>query len=325
MNRLRQTLGWLVFCVAGQGIVSGTFAGAVPAVPPPATVFSARTNILSPLSRPRSPVALFRQLLAMTPEEREAFLTNRPPQIREGILDKVNEYVALDPNERELRLRSTELRWYLLPLLQGSSGNRAAKLAQVPVDMRELVRSRLDQWSILPPQLQQEFLENEQALHYFAHLDVSNNITMQRIAPPGSELARWTTMTETQRKQATASVDQFFSLTPDEKEAALKTLADTERRQMQRTLQAFDNLPPDQRDECIRAFAKFSGMSVSEKQEFLRNAERWSQMSPADRQAWRDLVVNVPEWPPLPPAFLAQPPPPPLPPDFHPATTSNPN
>ena len=23
-------------------------------------------------------------------------------------------------------------------------------------------------------------------------------------------------------------------------------------------------------------------------------------MSPADRQAWRDLVVNVPEWPPLP-------------------------
>ena len=35
-------------------------------------------------------------------------------------------------------------------------------------------------------------------------------------------------------------------------------------------------------------------MSASEKQEFLKNAERWSQMSPAERQAWRDLVANVP-------------------------------
>jgi hypothetical protein len=265
---------------------------------------------------------LFRQLLAMTPEERETFLTNRPPQIREGILDKINEYAALDPDERELRLRSTELRWYLLPLMQESPGNRAARLAQVPADMRELVRSRLDLWSILPPQLQQEFLENEQALHYFAHLDVSNSIALQKIAPPGSELARWTTMTETQRKRATESVDQFFSLTPDEKEAALKTLSDAERRQMQRTLLAFDKLPLNQRDECVHAFAKFTGLSATEKQEFLRNAERWSQMSPADRQAWRDLVVNVPEWPPLPPRFIASPP---SPMNIPPAPATNPD
>jgi hypothetical protein len=322
MNRLRQTLGWLVFCVAGQGIVSGTFAGSVPAVPPPATVFSARTNILSPLSRPRSPIALFRQLLAMTPEERETFLTNRPPQIREGILDKINEYAALDPNQRELRLRSTELRWYLLPLMQESPGNRATRLAQVPADMRELVKSRLDQWIILPLPLQQEFLENEQALRYFAHLDVSNSIALQKIAPPGSELARWTAMTEIERKQVTASVNQFFALTPDEKEAALKTLSDAERRQMQRTLLAFDQLPPNQRNECVRAFAKFTDLSVSEKQEFLRNAERWAQMSPADRQAWRDLVVNVPEWPPLPPGFIASPP---SPVNIPPAPATNPD
>ncbi len=84
------------------------------------------------------------------------------------------------------------------------------------------------------------------------------------------------------------------------KQAALNTLSDAERGQMEKTLQAFDKLPPDQRDECIRAFAKFAGMSASEKREFLKNAERWSQMSPAERQAWRDLVANVPEWPPLP-------------------------
>jgi hypothetical protein len=27
-------------------------------------------------------------------------------------------------------------------------------------------------------------------------------------------------------------------------------------------------------------------------------------MSPAERQAWRDLVVNVPQWPPLPTGFV---------------------
>ncbi|HLZ54098.1 MAG TPA: DUF3106 domain-containing protein [Verrucomicrobiae bacterium] len=325
MNRSWQTPWWLVFCVAGQWMLFQIFAGTVPSVPAPVKLLSTPASGSPTLSRPRSPVALFRQLLAMTPDERETFLTNRPPQIREGILAKVNEYEALGPNERELRLRATELRWYLIPLMRDSPGNRATQLALVPSDLRDLVTSRLDQWRILPPQLQQEFLENEQALRYFAHVEVSNNMTLQRIAPPESELARWTAMTELQRKRIAASVDQFFALTPDEKEAALNTLSDAERRQMDKTLQSFDKLPPGQRDECIHAFARFAGMSASEKQEFLKNAERWSQMSPADRQAWRDLVVNVPEWPPLPPNFIAPPPAPPLPPGFDSAPATNPN
>jgi hypothetical protein len=312
MNRLRQTLWRVAFCVAATWMLSPVFAGTVPSVPPPVKLLSAPTNNLSMPSRLQSPVALFRQLLAMTPEERENFLTNRPPQIREGILAKVNEYEALDPNERELRLRATELRWYLLPLMRDSPRNRATGLALVPPDIRDLVKSRLDQWIILPPQLQQEFLENEEALHYFAHLDVSNSMMLQKIAPPGSELKRWVEMTESQRKQIAANVDQFFALTPDEKQTALDTLSNVERQQMEKTLQAFDQLPPGQREECERAFAKFAGMSAAEKQEFLRNAERWSQMSPADRQAWRDLVANVPQWPPLPQGFIAPPPPSPL-------------
>jgi Protein of unknown function (DUF3106) len=321
MNRSRQTL--LVFCLAGQWMLLPAFAGTVPSVPPPVKLFSAPTNNLPMSARPKSPVALFRQLLTMTPEERESFLTNRPLQIREAILAKVAEYEALDPNERELRLRATELRWYLLPLMHDSPSNRAVGLAMVPQDIRDLVKSRLDQWTILPPELQQEFLENEEALHYFAHLDVSNSMTLQKITPPGSELARWTAMTEAQRNQIAANVDQFFALTPEEKQAALDTLSDVERQQMEKTLQAFDRLPSDQREECERAFAKFASMSASEKQEFLRNAARWSQMSPADRQAWRDLVANVPQWPPLPQGFIMPPPPPPLPTQAQPVAATN--
>jgi hypothetical protein len=325
MNRSRQAHWWLAFCIAGQWMISPMFAGTVPGGPPPVKLISAPTNSLSGLPRPRSPVDLFRQLLAMTPDERETFLTNRPPQIRERILTKVNEYEAFDPNERELRLRATELRWYLLPLLREAPGNRAAQLARVPADIRELVKDRLGEWSILPPSLQQEFLENERTLHYFANVDVSNGPPLPQAVPPNSVAARWNAMTEEQQKKITAGVNQFFELTPDEKQAALGTLSDVERGQMGKTLQAFDKLPPDQRDECIQAFAKFAGMSLSEKQEFLKNAERWSQMSPADRQVWRDLVVNVPEWPPLPSGFVAPPPPPPLPPDFHSVVATNPH
>jgi Protein of unknown function (DUF3106) len=325
MNRTWQALWWLTFCVAGQWLISPLFAGTVPGISTPMELLSAPTNGLPGLSRPRSPVALFRQLLAMTPKEREAYLTGRPPQIRERILAKVKEYEAMNPDERELRLRATELRWYLLPLMRDSPSNRAAALAQVPADMRELVKSRLNQWIILPPQLQHEFLENESALHYFAHLDVSNYSTLSKIAPPGSELARWTAMTEAQRRQIAASVNQFFELTPDEKQAALNTLSGAERKQMEKTLQSFNKLPPRQREECIQAFAKFAGMSASEKREFLKNAQRWAQMSPADRQAWRDLVLNVPQWPPLPDGFITPPAPPPLPPGFHSVAVTNPN
>jgi hypothetical protein len=325
MNRSRQVRWWLALGVAGQWLIAPVFGGTVPGISTPVKLFSVSTNRTLTSPGPRSPVALFRQLLAMTPEDREAFLTNRPPPIRERILAKVDEYAALDPNERELRLRATELRWYLLPLMQEPPDRRASRLAQVPVDMRELVKSRLGEWSILPPSLQQEFLENERTLRYFANVDVSNGPPLPPSAPPGSDAARWSTMTEDQRKNIAAGVNRFFELTSDEKQAALGTLSDAERRQMEKTLQAFDQLPPDQRDECTHAFAKFAGMSTIEKQEFLKNAERWSRMSPADRQAWRDLVMNVPAWPPLPSSADVPPPLPPLPSDFHPVAATNPN
>lgn len=326
MNRLWQTSWWLVFCVAGQYMLGPTFAGTIPAVSRPVKLLAVQSNTnLEVLQHPPSPVTLFRQLLAMTPEERETFLSKRPPEIRERILAKVKEYEALDPDERELRLRATELRWYLLPLMRESPSNRTANLAKVPPDIRALVKSRLNEWMLLPPQLQQEFLENEQALHYFAHLDVRNLTTLRKISPPGSELQRWVSMTEAQRKQIAANVNQFFELTSDEKQAALNTLSGAERQQMEKTLQAFDKLPPSQRAECVHAFAKFASMSAPEKQEFLKNAQRWAQMSPAEREAWRNLVKNVPEWPPLPQGFITPPPPPPLPVDFRSAATTNPN
>ena len=287
----------LALFAAGHVLVSAQDATNLP----PPNFFFNPTNGPAAWAHGRSPVDFFRQLLAMTPDERDEFLTNRPPEIRVRIQVKVAEYEALGPNERELRLRATELRWYLTPLLRESATNRAARLALVPADVRELVEARLVGWSLLPPPLQQEFLANERIIHYFARVDTSNSPpkNLDR-APSAAEQAHWNGLSEAERRQVTAGFNQFFELTADEKEKALNTLSEAERRQMEKTLQSFGKLPPSQRTECVNAFAKFASMNALEQAEFLKNAERWSALPPTERQAWRDLVVNVPQWPPLP-------------------------
>ena len=316
---------WQVRCWLAAVFVVGQFAAfqiiaeTATNVRAPQKLLSTTTNLLlPPIPHSKSPVDLFRELLAMTPAERENSLTNRPPGIRDRILTKVRNYEALDPNERELRLRATELRWYLPPLMHESPTNRAAQLAAIPDDLRPLVKAHLMQWDILPPPLQKEFFESERALRYFTHVDLPISPPLPPM-PPGHDLAHWNTLSEDQRQKITAQCNRFFELTPMEKKKTLNTLSDAERQQMEKTLDTFGKLPPAQRLQCIRAFTEFAGMSAQEKQDFLKNAQRWSQMSPKERQTWRDLVTHVPEWPPLPSALIM----PPMPPAFHPALATN--
>ena len=295
---------WMaVACLTG---LLGTFplaAETITNVPAPHRLFSSSASRGSlPRINAKSPVAIFRELLAMTPAERENALTNRPPPIRARILAKVDEYEALGPNERELRLRATELRWYLLPLMHESPANRPAQLAAVPEDIRELVQDRISQWDILPPALQQEFLEDENVLKYFERVKPIRNLSGTDTGTVPSFL-----YPDAQHRRIAEQINTFFELTEEEKQESLNLLSKEERQQINKTLNTFDQLPALQRAECVQAFAKFAGLTPAERQEFLKNADRWSQMSPADRQTWRDLVTHVPEWPPLPPDFLPQP------------------
>ena len=254
----------------------------------------ASARVMPPVPQAQSPVVFFRELLAMSPAERLTTLTNRTPEVRQRLLAKVQEYLALPPDERELRLCATELRFYLVPLLHQPPTNRSALLTQMPDDLKPLAKSRLALWDLLPPHLQQEFLDNDRTLHYFAHVESSNNAA----AP-----------TDPRKDQITDQFNQFFELTAREKKATLSKLSPVEREQMQKTLDSFEHLPPRQRITCVRSFSQFAGMSPAERTEFLKNAERWSQMSPDERQAWRDLVAHVPQWPPLPQSALIPPPP----------------
>jgi hypothetical protein len=293
MNRSRQARWWFALCAAGQLAMFPLFAAAGSTNSPVPARSSAVPAILMP-PVPPSPVAYFRQLLAMPPKERANSLTNRAPEARQRILDKINEYLALAPNERELRLRATELRWYLMPLFQTAPADRAAVLGQVPDELRDLVKSRLARWDTLTPEMQKEFLDNDHTRNYLTHVETTNSAA----ANPN-------------RQKIADAFNRFFEFTPEETQQALNTLSAAERAQMEKTLETFSKLPPAQRAQCIRAFTEFASMSAADRAEFLKNAENWSKMPPKERQAWRDLVAQIPLWPPMPPALLM--PPPPLP------------
>lgn len=286
MNRLHQFIFVLALAVGISAAAQNP-----PRPPGVETISPIPANLIPPPPQSHSPVDFFRQLLTMTPVERSAALTNRPPETRVKILAKVREYQALNPDERELRLRATELRWYLVPLLRLSPTNRVARLTMVPPEMQALVNSRLMQWDILPPPLHQEFLTNDTTLHYFA-----------RVEPTNSPAAN------PDQQKITDRFNQFFELTAAEKKATLNTLSSAERAQMEKTLQSFEKLPPRQRLTCVRNYAKFAGMSGTERAEFLKNADDWTKMSPTERQTWRDLVKSVPLWPPMPPPTTIMPP-----------------
>jgi hypothetical protein len=308
---------WLVAVVG----LSQWIPGLVHAQPPTNSVTHTNAVVMPmpPMPSGKSPVALFRELLAMTPAERFRSLTNRPPESRKAILAKVREYQSLKPDQRELRLRVTELRWYLFPLMNQPATNRAVQLARVPDDLRNLVEDRLREWDKLSPAAQRSLLQNEAAVRYFAEADQQKTNILTTLSPERREkleagVRELQAMPEDQRQELFARFIQFFDLTPAEKDKAMRTLSEPERQQIEKTLVKFGQLPAARRAQCIRSFEKFVNLSVAERQQFLKNAQRWTLMTPDQRQAWRDLVSKLTSQPPLPPGLNSPTPPLPLPP-----------
>lgn len=257
----------------------------------------------------KSPVDRFRELLAMSPAEVNAFLATDSPAKRKLILAKIRQYRAMDPNERELHLKVTELTFYLLPLMHTPATNRMAQLAMIPVEDRQLVQRRLAAWDRLSPEAQSELLTNQAALRYFTGLPGAGasqaSDALRGTAPAlRAKLAggrtQWRTLSEAERERTLSEFEEFFGLTSQEKQQALSTLSEPERRQIAQTLQVFNKLPAPLRLRCIRSLEKFAELSVAERQQFFENGERWRLMSPDQRQAWRNLVHTIASEPPVP-------------------------
>jgi hypothetical protein len=332
MNWVGRKNLWAATVLAATQLLCGPLAAQTPGSPPASNsagsahiavhipVALQPPDLIPPIPVAKSPVAFFRELLAMNALERKQSLTNRSPENQKLILAKVREYAALDPDRREERLQVTELRWYLLPLMNAPATNREAQLATVPARNRKLVEDRLQEWDKLPSDVQKDLLANEATIRYFTEIegltDEQRRKILEGMSPARREklqagIEQWNRTPEAQRRKLISRFNQFFDLTAADKEKALRTLSGPERRQIEKTLKTFGNLPPDQRAKCVRAIEKYTSLSLEERQRFLKNAEHWRLLTPSQRQAWRDLVDKLP--PPLPPDL------PPLPPSHPPS------
>jgi len=279
---------------------------------PPASTHALHTLPQRPL---KSPIDAFRKLLAMSPAERERYLTNYPAAAREKILGKVEEYSLLPPDYRELRLQVTELRWYLLPMMKLPRADREAHLQLIPEPYQKLVSARLEEWDIWPPPLKDEVLEYETTLSRFVGRNAEGTAVVQpqmsiddlperdRLQAE-QKLARWQELPPAERQLLFARFQHFFDLSESEKEKTLDALSESERQETEKVLNSIEKKPKSEQEQYLAAFREFSEMSAPAREQFMKNAERWRQMSPAERQAWRDLVKQLSEMPPLPPDLV---------------------
>lgn len=287
----------------------------------------------APPTAPSSPVAYFRKLLTLDPAELETELSRRPEAQRAALQAKIEEYANMPADLRELRLRATELRYFLLPLFRMTPEARSNRLETVPPELREQIEQRLLHWSLIPPDLQSQLLENEAALSLFSRIhpeappeavDLLRRPSPGQMELPAEQLEKWSALSLGEQAQLLAIFQRFFTLTDDEKDRTLHTLSREEQEATQKTLRQFENLPPDRRAACIRGFQQFALMPPAERAQFLKNAEKWQSMTPDERQQWRDAVYSIAAMPPLPPGVepVLVYDTPPLPPGFTPPPVS---
>jgi hypothetical protein len=264
-----------------------------------------------------TPVDWFRQLLTMSPAERERALAEADKTEDQKLVlrAKALEYEALAPAERERLLHAVQLRLWITKLMPMAPGNRTDRLAAIPEADRQLVIQRLHEWDQLRPEAQEEFLKNQRTIYLVNALPrgvpESTNL-LNNLAPPQRErlekdLARLRALPPDRRERVFGSFEKFCDLPDKEKAKVLDGFSDAERRQMEATLEEFQKLPREQRVVCIKAFDKLARKSKSERDQFLQHAELWQALTPTDRATWRRLVTSLPPMPPVLP-----PPPPPV-------------
>ena len=266
-----------------------------------------------------NPVEQFRLLMALPAAERDRSLADKPEEKRKLLENKIREYSALPSEERELRLRALQLRFYLEPLMRMPVTNRTARLASIPPMYRALVTDRLTEWDLIPPPLQKEVLETQSVRLYFVRLEgttPAQRRTLWKLFPPErqkqleEELSRWRAVPQEQRLRMYTLFDHFFELKEEEKERTLHILPAPERQQMEQALTTINGLPRAQRQQYLDSFRKFANLTPQQREQFFKSAERWRSMTTSERQTWRELVTVLP---PLPPGMEVQPPLPPPP------------
>jgi hypothetical protein len=313
MNFLfRRAVRWVIFWGAGSGICLTVGGQTIPAprVPTPGMITMTVASNLPPFPVYQPRTEFFRKVLAMKAAEQEAWLTNRPPQVRAQLAAKIREYQAMAPDAREAVLRATELHEYLEYFIKAPAAGRASQLAQVPLEYRATIQEKLREFDLLPPELQQEVLAGKTTANYFLNPRPLLARTVRRPNPllppppmPPAPLSYLSRLPADQRREMYASFQHFFDLDDDARQKILSTLPLAERGLVAKTLRDLERMPQEQRDRGLQSITMLADMSDEQRQTFFRNAELWQQLPPSERQTWRKVVVHLPPMPPDPASF----------------------
>jgi hypothetical protein len=217
----------------------------------------------------------FRELLTMKPAEREQYFTNRPPQVREQLEQKIHEYEAMTPDVREARLRATQLHWYLSRFIPVPASNATFQLSAVPDGYRAFVSNRLSQFQLLPPALRQDVLAHPTTAGYFLGR-AATNAAGAPPPPPAlpAPLATIGKLTAEQREKLFSNFARFFDLPAEQKQVVLARLAPADRSRVQAVLAAIERLPADQRVRGLQSISLLFTMTDDQQRELLRSAAR---------------------------------------------------
>src|ERR1051326_1727119 len=163
---------WLICWSLGSGAFVARPADPAPGTP--AITNAAAGVAFPPLPKPQ--VTYFRELLALRPGELDRALAGIAEPGRRRLQAKLREYLALAPDERETRLRATELCAYLAPLMRTPPTNRVAQLARVPDDFRPPVEERLKVWDGLAPETQKQLQESQWLIRWLGQLRYASDL-----------------------------------------------------------------------------------------------------------------------------------------------------
>ena len=303
MKRIRNILVFLTsLLVTGWLAITGQEGLSIPPL-------RTASMSISPPALPEvkdSPIGHLQTLLEAPEERRSQMLSQHKETSRTFWKRKLNEYGAMDPNEREKKLREAQLHWYLLLILRTPAEDRDTKLLQIPESDRGLIESRLKEWQELPNALQIDIMTHLPALRYFGRL-VSLTPEARKKAleeatqdgnRPDMNSPAWENLDSQRRRSMFLAYQKFFTLEEEKRSRVLAKIPMPQRLSIQSRIQQLENLSPELKEKCLVALEKYAEMTRNERILFRVNAERWKQMPATEHAVWKEVVKK---WPPLPP------------------------
>lgn len=264
-------------------------------------------------------------LLSTNESGRSQWIARWKPAQREYLEAKVAEFTNLSAEEREARLQTLQLRWYLPQLMKMNFAERTTRLASLAEPDRALLASKLRAWDIQVPEIKQDLLDHQEVIGVVmfpssgaAGESVLRALPSDRQEELRRQFERLNQLPEDRRGRVLANFEHYFTFTPSEKTRTLNRLTITERAQMQQALAPFEILPPPMRQQALTGFKKFAELSLGERAAFLQSAERWQKMTEAERDHWRKITARIEKAralmppPPMPPTVQRPLPPTPL-------------